>query len=99
MSSTENIHNTEFNKNVAMVYTQEANFTGYKGLDWNKLDSIEDILNSGINVSINNFSSQSAYVDAFGRQRISNPLMLCYGFFCSQMDLFMLNFRIEKSFL
>jgi hypothetical protein len=76
MSSTENIHNTEFNKNVAMVYTQEANFTGYKGLDWNKLDSIEDILNSGINVSINNFSSQSAYVDAFGRQRISNPFTL-----------------------
>lgn len=76
MSSTENIQNTEFNKNVSMVYTREANFTGYKGLDWNKLDSIEDILNSGINVSVNNFSSQSAQIDAFGRQRISNPFTL-----------------------
>jgi hypothetical protein len=76
MSSTENIKNTEFNKNVSMVYTQEANFTGYKGLDWNKLDSIEDILNSGINVNTFSSPQTATLVDAFGRQRISNPFTL-----------------------
>lgn len=76
MSSTDNIKNTEFNKNVSMVYTQEANFTGYKGLDWNKLDSIEDILNSGINVNTFSSPQTATLVDAFGRQRISNPFTL-----------------------
>ena len=62
MSSTENIQNTEFNKNVAMVYTQEANFTGYKGLDWNKLDNIEDILNGGINVHLTGINTVTVNV-------------------------------------
>ena len=62
MSSTQNIQNTEFNKNVAMVYTQEANFTGYKGLDWNKLDNIEDILNGGINVNLTGINTVTVNV-------------------------------------
>ena len=142
-----NIYDPNFNKNVVEVYTEEPGFTGYKGLDWTKLDSIEDILtgvggtgpnyylsgikhdtlsidsklfvtgdpfpagvqgtivfqadlssqfdnvdisgtagtnineikntlNSGIDVNITNFSSNSAQIDAFGRQRISNPFTL-----------------------
>jgi len=39
-----NIYDKNFNKNVVEVYTEEPGFTGYKGLDWTKLDSIEDIL-------------------------------------------------------
>ena len=142
-----NIYDPNFNKNVVEVYTEEPGFTGYKGLDWTKLDSIEDILTGvggtgpnyylsgikhdtasmdsklfvtgdpfpagvqgtivfqadlssqfdnvdisgtagtnineiknnladGVDVNVTNFASQSAYVDAFGRQRISNPFTL-----------------------
>jgi len=39
-----NIYDPNFNKNVVEVYTEEPGFTGFKGLDWRKLDSIEDIL-------------------------------------------------------
>ena len=39
-----NIYNPNFNQNVVEVYTEEPGFTGFKGLDWSKLDSIEDIL-------------------------------------------------------
>jgi hypothetical protein len=39
-----NIYNPNFNQNVVEVYTEEPGFTGFKGLDWTKLDSIEDIL-------------------------------------------------------
>lgn len=39
-----NVYDRNFNKNVVEVYTEEPGFTGFKGLDWNKLDSIEDIL-------------------------------------------------------
>jgi len=46
-----NIHDTNFNKNVVEVYTEEPGFTGYKGLDWNKLDNVEDILRQGVVVS------------------------------------------------
>lgn len=67
MSSTDNIQNTEFNKNVSMVYTQEANFTGYKGLDFTKIDDIESLLRN---------SSSPTNIDAFGRLRISNPYTL-----------------------
>lgn len=42
--SMANIYEPNFNKNVVEVYTEEPGFTGYKGLDWRKLDSIEDIL-------------------------------------------------------
>jgi hypothetical protein len=41
----ENIKENSFNKNVIEVYTQEPGFTGYKGLDWNRLDDIEDLIN------------------------------------------------------
>ena len=39
-----NIQDPNFNKNVSMVYVEEIGFTGYKGLDFTKLDNIEDIL-------------------------------------------------------
>jgi hypothetical protein len=149
-----NIYDPNFNKNVVEVYTEEPGFTGYKGLDWTKLDSIEDILTGvggtgpnyylsgiryntsgikddtasidsklfvtgdpfpagvqgtivfqadlssqfdnvdisgtagnnineiknnladGVDVNVTNFSSQSFQIDAFGRQRISNPFTL-----------------------
>ena len=71
-----NQQDQNFNKNVSMVYVEEPNFTGYKGLDWNKLDSIEDILNSGINVNTFSSPQTATLVDAFGRQRISNPFTL-----------------------
>lgn len=71
-----NIYDKNFNKNVIEVYTEEPSFTGFKGLEWNKLDNVEDILREGVDVNVTNFASQSAYVDAFGRQRISNPFTL-----------------------
>lgn len=46
-----NIHENVFNKNVIEVYTEEPGFTGYKGLEWNKLDNIEDILRQGVVIS------------------------------------------------
>lgn len=61
-------------KRIGLVYNSDNQ--NYQALDFSKLDSIEDILNSGVNVSVNNFSSQSAQIDAFGRQRISNPFTL-----------------------
>ena len=45
----ENIKENSFNKNVIEVYTQEPGFTGYKGLDWTKLDNIEDLINKNGN--------------------------------------------------
>jgi hypothetical protein len=39
-----NIKDPNFNKNVSMVYVEELGFTGYKGFDFSKIDSIEDIL-------------------------------------------------------
>jgi len=150
-----NIYDKNFNKNVVEVYTEEPGFTGFKGLEWNKLDDVENILREGVvvsgfdvnlnttnsilsgikndtnsvdnklfitgdpfpagvqgtivfqadltsqfdnvdisggagnnisaiknnladgvDVNVTNFASQSAYVDAFGRQRISNPFTL-----------------------
>jgi hypothetical protein len=50
-----NIYDPNFNKNVVEVYTEEPGFTGYKGLDWTKLDSIEDIL-TGVGGTGPNFS-------------------------------------------
>jgi len=51
-----NIYDPNFNKNVVEVYTEEPGFTGFKGLDFTKLDNIEDILTQGVVVSgfINN---------------------------------------------
>jgi hypothetical protein len=46
-----NIREPNFNKNVVEVYTEEPGFTGYKGLEWNKLDNIEDILQQGVVIS------------------------------------------------
>ena len=39
-----NVYDRNFNKNVVEVYTEEPGFTGFKGLDWTKLNNIEDIL-------------------------------------------------------
>jgi len=55
-----NIHDTNFNKNVLEVYTEEPGFTGYKGLEWNKLDNIEDILQQGVVIS--GSLTDSAYI-------------------------------------
>jgi hypothetical protein len=51
-----NVYDRNFNKNVVEVYTEEPGFTGYKGLDFTKLDNLEDILQNGVVVSgfINN---------------------------------------------
>jgi hypothetical protein len=46
-----NIREPNFNKNVVEVYTEEPGFTGYKGLEWNKLDNVEDILRQGVVIS------------------------------------------------
>ena len=46
-----NIYDKNFNKNVVEVYTEEPGFTGFKGLDFTKLDNIEDILQEGVVVS------------------------------------------------
>lgn len=50
----ENIKENSFNKNVIEVYTKEPGFTGYKGLDWNRLDDIEDLVNKNGNWISNN---------------------------------------------
>jgi hypothetical protein len=55
-----NIHDQNFNKNVIEVYTEEPGFTGYKGLEWNKLDNIEDILTQGVVIS--GSLADSAYI-------------------------------------
>lgn len=47
-----NIYNPKFNQNVVEVYTEEPGYTGFKGLDFTKIDSIESILESGTNVSL-----------------------------------------------
>ena len=46
-----NQQDPNFNKNVSMVYIEEAGFTGYRGLDFTKLDNIEDILRQGVVIS------------------------------------------------
>lgn len=46
-----NQQDLNFNKNVSMVYIEEAGFTGYRGLDFTKLDNIEDILRQGVVIS------------------------------------------------
>ena len=61
-------------KRIGLVYNSDNQ--NYQPLDFSKLDGIEGILNSGINVNVSNFSAQSAQIDAFGRQRISNPFTL-----------------------
>jgi hypothetical protein len=61
-------------KRIGLVYNSDSGY--YQALDFSKIDNIEGILNSGINVNVSNFSAQSAQIDAFGRQRISNPFTL-----------------------
>ena len=46
-----NQQDPNFNKNVSMVYVQEVGFTGYRGLDFTKIDNIEEILTQGVVVS------------------------------------------------
>ena len=55
-----NQQDPNFNKNVSMVYVEEAGFTGYKGLDFTKLDSVEDILRQGVVIS--GSIADSAYI-------------------------------------
>jgi hypothetical protein len=73
-----NIRDPEFNPNVAQVYTEEPGYTGYKGLDFTKIDNIEDILKSGINVNITgastNFTINSAEVSVSNEVEIKNQI-------------------------
>jgi len=46
-----NVYDKNFNKNVVEVYTEEPGFTGFKGLDFTKLDNLEEILQNGVVVS------------------------------------------------
>ena len=55
-----NVQDPNFNKNVSMVYIEEPGFTGYKGLDFTKLDNIEDILRQGVVIS--GSLADSAYI-------------------------------------
>lgn len=63
-----NIYNKEFNKNAMMVYTEEAGFTGFKGLDFTKLDDIESLLASGANISL---SGAVTYLSGIARDTLS----------------------------
>jgi hypothetical protein len=63
-----NIYDPNFNKNVVEVYTEEPGFTGYKGLDWSKLDSIEDILTgvggTGPNTYLSGIKNDTTSIDS-----------------------------------
>ncbi|NBO17397.1 MAG: hypothetical protein EBV07_00675 [Proteobacteria bacterium] len=61
-------------KRISLVYNSDSG--AFQALDFSKIDDIENILTNGINVNVANFAAQSAYVDAFGRQRISSPFTL-----------------------
>jgi hypothetical protein len=52
-----NIQDPDFNKNVSMVYTEEPGFTGYKGLDFTKIDDVEQILRTSIGTGANSTNS------------------------------------------
>lgn len=52
-----NIQDTEFNKNVSMVYVEEPGFTGYRGLDFTKIDDIEQILQTSLSTGQNSTNS------------------------------------------
>jgi hypothetical protein len=52
-----NIQDPDFNKNVSMVYTEEPGFTGYKGLDFTKIDDVEQILRTSIATGENSTNS------------------------------------------
>jgi len=51
-----NIQNTEFNKNVSMVYIEEVGFTGYRGLNFSNLDD------NGSNISNSTAGSSNGTV-------------------------------------
>jgi hypothetical protein len=55
-----NVQDLNFNKNVSMVYVEQPGFTGYKGLDFTKLDNIEDLLREGVVIS--GSLADSAYI-------------------------------------
>ena len=52
-----NAQDLNFNKNVSMVYVEDAGFTGYRGLDFRKIDNIEDILTGAIGIGPNYYLS------------------------------------------
>lgn len=63
-----NIKDPNFNKNVSMVYVEEVGFTGYKGFDFTKIDSIEDILTgvggSGPNTYLSGILAETTSIDS-----------------------------------
>jgi hypothetical protein len=44
----ENIKRTDLNKNVMQVWTQEPDFTGYKGFDFTAIDDLESLIKDGL---------------------------------------------------
>lgn len=83
-----NIKEDSFNKNVIEVYTQEPGFTGYKGLDWNRLDDIEDLINKNgdwISNDIVGSNNETVIYANSGRKELFiqnlgvNPLFVKYG--------------------
>jgi len=67
-----NIRESEFNKNVIQVYTQESGFTGYKGFEFNKIDDIEDILKSGVTAKTEKSSTISNSTPASSNGTVLN---------------------------
>lgn len=66
----ENIKQTDFNRNVIQVYTEEPNFTGYKGFDFTAIDDLEYLLraklipvSSGIESILKNGSINTNQLD------------------------------------
>lgn len=71
-----NIQDPNFNKNVSMVYVEENGFTGYRGLDFTKIDSVEDILRQGVVIS--GSLADSAYISGIkvNTDSINNKLFI-----------------------
>lgn len=84
-----NIRDPEFNPNVVQVYTEEPGYTGYKGLDFTKIDQIEDLLRSGINVNITgaNQLNINGNVTVSNEVEVTNSSGQAIPIFNSNLDL------------
>lgn len=71
-----NIKENEFNKNVAEVYTEEPGFTGYKGLDFGKIDDNGSNISNYSPKSINGIAvSGNAFRKEFLIQNLSTEVL------------------------
>lgn len=64
-----NVQDSNFNKNVSMVYVAEPGFTGYRGLDFTKIDEVEpkldtlqETISSGLAFGINVHQDDLSYL-------------------------------------